>query len=1146
VAKRLVVGSYFLLSLALLGSCASSEQAILITARASGTNPTIIDTVVVRVIPLMSTAAPVNSDSNPVHRTIQEINGDQPIRVAVHLHDPAPVMVHITAITASGSTLLYATRCYVPNGVLHDEILLVPLDATTDADGDGWPDAANLGASCRDPDPAASVTGVMCDIGMCAAIDAADCNDMPSATTPVNCAMPAFRNTGPCIYPGAPAICGDGIDQDCRANGLPGGSRDEPCGDMDGDGVNACGPAGGVCDCNDNNPNIHPGATDICGNGIDEDCSGEPGGMGAFCDADHDGYPSNVDCNDMNPNIHPGGLVLEHCDSSPMGGMCGVACTLVAGSCTCDGIDNNCNGLTDEDASCRSPDLDGDGADACATGVTTCSSCDCNDCDSGIHPRAPSVCGNTIDEDGIGGDPMCAPGDTDSDGFTGGQDCMEGDAHFHFGAAENCTTAASESCGTMSCPASVDADHDGFAAASAGGTDCNDMDPAVNAWATEVCNGVDDNCNAEADEVLDPTNMHGCVTDPMCTGGSRCTVTFATSLHHCGGCRQECNPGLTLVADQCAAGHCECTTNAGNAACAPGSTCCGIEDSMHNPVMHPGCYNTDTATENCGGCGNVCDPTTTDSCAAGHCVCGSTGAACGAGQTCCGGACVNLATDVNHCGRCDRACGANATCGGGTCGCSDAAMFGDCDGNLGTLGGNGCETLLQTDANHCGTCAQSCNDEHAHGTCAAGACTIASCDPLFADCNGGAANGCETSIATTANCGGCGRACSAMHADAQCIVAGSTASCGYGTCTGGFGSCDGNVMNGCETSLTSVSTCGACTTDCTTLVQHATPTCTGAGACDYSAGSCAAGSSDCDMNRANGCELFATTHCGPACTNCSTAIQNAVGASCGGGGTCQFTGCNGGASDCDGNPANGCETWSSTRCGSGCTDCTMAFVHATGQACSGAGACTFSGCAGTFIDCDGAATPGCEQAQDASHCGASCTNCSALPHVSTASCGGGACAITTCASGFVDCTGGAANGCETSEDAGHCGGSCTNCLGLPHVAGATCGGGTCSITSCSATFVDCTAAAGCETTEDRSHCGSSCTNCTTGYMNGVAACTLGTCDIGTCTATHADCDGNAANGCEATTPGTDADCCGATCTGMRHCMGSATTGYACL
>lgn len=46
------------------------------------------------------------------------------------------------------------------------------------------------------------------------------------------------------------------------------------CIDNDLDGYNATGGICGALDCNDYNSGIHPGASDVCGNGIDEDCSG--------------------------------------------------------------------------------------------------------------------------------------------------------------------------------------------------------------------------------------------------------------------------------------------------------------------------------------------------------------------------------------------------------------------------------------------------------------------------------------------------------------------------------------------------------------------------------------------------------------------------------------------------------------------------------------------------------------------------------------------------------------------------------------------------------------------------------------------------------------------------------------------------------
>ncbi|MFO0759004.1 MAG: DNRLRE domain-containing protein, partial [Byssovorax sp.] len=77
------------------------------------------------------------------------------------------------------------------------------------------------------------------------------------------------------------------------------------------------------------------------------------------------------------------------------------------------------------------------------------------------------------------------------------------------------------------------------------------------------------------------------------------------------------------------------------------------------------------------------------------------------------------------------------------------------------------------------------------------ACYQVTCAPSFADCNGLGADGCEADLHSTATCGSCGTPCALPHATASC----STGTCAIGSCDLGFGDCDGNAANGCETDL---------------------------------------------------------------------------------------------------------------------------------------------------------------------------------------------------------------------------------------------------------------------------------------------------------------------------------------------------------
>ncbi len=397
------------------------------------------------------------------------------------------------------------------------------------------------------------------------------------------------------------------------------------------------------------------------------------------------------------------------------------------------------------------------------------------------------------------------------------------------------------------------------------------------------------------------TDCAGAPTGPVCDlSTGRCVACTPTT--------DRCPAGQYCTADNACAAGCR-----DDAACASGGSSTGRCDPQ---------------TRQCVACVTTahCDAGTV--CVGNVCVMGCTPEArCPGAQTCCDGACVDAQTNVAACGACGNRCtipNAAPACVNGTCTVGQCtAPFADCDNNP----TNGCETNPTTDLSHCGACGMACAARsNAAAACTAGACRY-TCNEGFGDCDGDASNGCEADLrADPLRCGACTTRCDLANATAACTAG----RCAVATCAAGFGDCDGNAANGCETDTRrSDAHCGSCGAVCMGA-PNAAPVCI-QGSCSLT---CTAGFADCDGSAANGCEVNTTaapTHCGGCGRTC--ALPNATAACMAS--LCAVSACTSGFGDCDGNAANGCEVTLATdsaHCGA------CGRVCAAGQRCA-AGAC---------------------------------------------------------------------------------------------------------------------------------------------------------------------------------------------------------------
>jgi hypothetical protein len=306
--------------------------------------------------------------------------------------------------------------------------------------------------------------------------DNTDCNDADAAVHPNACDK------------------SDGIDNDCD------GKADEDAAwyyfdnDMDGYGnKNGASFLEAPCnldpddhvstnnlDCDDDESNIHPGATEVCNN-LDDDCDGlvdegclsvttwyrdndvdEYGDPNISVEAEEqpDGYvANNGDCDDTNIFINEGASEI------------------------CDGKDNDCDGVVDDscDKNVWFEDSDGDGygnpdvfvqREERPEGYVD-NYLDCNDFDDGTNPDAWEFCdGFDNNCDGLV-DNNCSGGytwyrDADEDGFGNPMDSI----------------------------ISI-RDPDGYVMDN---KDCDDTDKNINPGVVEICNGRDDDCDGQVDE----------------------------------------------------------------------------------------------------------------------------------------------------------------------------------------------------------------------------------------------------------------------------------------------------------------------------------------------------------------------------------------------------------------------------------------------------------------------------------------------------------------------------------------------------------------------------------------------------------------------------------------------------------------------
>ena len=338
-------------------------------------------------------------------------------------------------------------------------------------------------------------------------------------------------DNNPAVNPNATEVCGDGNDNDCdgiNTTGL----------DADSDSFTDCNG-----DCDETDGTIYPGATELCDE-LDNDCDGVIPVIET--DTDTDGYIGCEECDDTDPAINP------------------------AATEVCDGVDTNCDGVLPPDEA----DADNDGLAECLG--------DCNDNEPTI-PSTSELC-DGLDSDCNGTIPA-AEADNDLDGvLLCGGDCDDNDAANYPGNTEICDGQDNDCNGSADFDGSGEVDGDGDG--SPGCIDCDDADILNFPGNPEVCDGQDNDCDVSTDETVDFD------TDGFTVCDGDCNDAEITAY-----------PGADEICDGGIDNDCDPTTDEDGDVDGDGETICDGDCDDDNADTNS------TATEICDGEDNDCDGT---------------------------------------------------------------------------------------------------------------------------------------------------------------------------------------------------------------------------------------------------------------------------------------------------------------------------------------------------------------------------------------------------------------------------------------------------------------------------------------------------------------------------------------------------------